>query len=84
MIDSLMEYEDFYKGRHKARKLDWFHSLGTATLAARFPKGEKELSVSLYQAIVLLLFNHDDVISYSELASHTGIGSSSYIRCSKI
>ncbi|KAL1719508.1 Cullin [Schizophyllum commune] len=56
MQDALSEFTKYYKGKHQGRVLDWDHALGTATLTARFDPGEKELSVSLYQAVVLLMF----------------------------
>ncbi len=37
--------------------LIWQPSLAHCLLKAKFPSGKKELQVSLYQAIVLLLFN---------------------------
>ncbi|KAI0665335.1 hypothetical protein C8Q78DRAFT_1065044 [Trametes maxima] len=52
--------------------LDWDHALGTATLKARFKGGEKELSVSLYQAVILLLFNEDETIAYADIKAQTG------------
>ncbi|KAG6330007.1 hypothetical protein ID866_9082 [Astraeus odoratus] len=61
----------FYKSKHKGRKLDWDHSLGTATLKARFAAGPKELTVSLYQAVVLLLFNDTTELGYSQILEAT-------------
>lgn len=37
--------------------------------AARFPKGNKELSVSLFQTAVLMLFNDADAVSF-EVGGH--------------
>ncbi|KAF8527847.1 Cullin-4B [Hysterangium stoloniferum] len=74
MLFSVERYSEFYKSKHKQRKLDWFHSLGTVTLTARFPKGEKELSVSLYQASVLLLFNNSIKLGYTEVQQQTNMG----------
>ncbi|KZT09051.1 Cullin-4B [Laetiporus sulphureus 93-53] len=67
MQDELNEYAAFYKHKHTGRKLDWDHALGTATLRAKFKNGEKELSVSLYQAIVLLLFNESAEIHFRDI-----------------
>mgnify|MGYP006301717771 CR=1 FL=1 len=39
-------------------------TLYLCTQAARFPKGNKELSVSLFQTIVRMLFNDADAISF--------------------
>ncbi len=74
MTDELTRYTAFYKSKHAAHKLDWDHSLGTATLRAKFSKGEKELSVSLYQAIVLLLFNEEASLAFSDIQERTRMG----------
>ena len=42
-------FKDFYLAKHSGRKLVWHNSLGTCVLRARFSKGVKELSVSLFQ-----------------------------------
>ncbi|CAG8498901.1 7066_t:CDS:10 [Dentiscutata heterogama] len=50
-------FRDFYLSKHNGRNLKWQNSLGHCMLAAEFPKGNKELVVSLSQGVVLLLFN---------------------------
>ncbi|KAI6018868.1 hypothetical protein EDC04DRAFT_2541183, partial [Pisolithus marmoratus] len=55
----------FYQSKQQGHKLDWDHCIGTATLKAGFSSATKELThlslafpmVSLYQTVVLLLFN---------------------------
>ncbi len=74
MQDDLSAYTAFYKKHHQGRKLDWDHALGTATLRARFKAGEKELSVSLYQGAVLLLFNDEATYAYADIKAQTGLG----------
>ncbi|KAH9920321.1 Cullin-4B [Fomitopsis serialis] len=71
MQAELTKYTAFYKNKHSGRKLDWDHTLGTATLKARFNSGDKELSVSLYQGIVLLLFNESAELSFKEIKDQT-------------
>ncbi|KAI6146691.1 Cullin-4B [Pisolithus tinctorius] len=61
----------FYKSKHQGRKLDWDHSIGTATLKARFSPVTKELTVSLYQAVVLLLFNESVELGYKQILEAT-------------
>jgi len=74
MQRQIESYNSFYKRKHQSRVLDWDHALGTATLTARFKEGEKELSLSLYQAVVLLLFNDRDEIHFTEILVATGMG----------
>ncbi|KAI0327296.1 Cullin-4B [Cubamyces sp. BRFM 1775] len=71
MQEDLADYTQFYKRKHQGRKLDWDHALGTATLRARFDAGEKELSVSLYQAVILMLFNEEATMSYADIKEQT-------------
>lgn len=74
MQDEITKYTTFYKSKHSGRKLDWDHALGTATLRARFKNGEKELSVSLYQGIILLLFNESAELAFKEIKEQTSMG----------
>lgn len=74
---SLMEYQEtfkcFYLIKHNGRKLSWQHMDGACTVHARFPKGNKLLQLSLYQTIVIMLFNDADEISYNCIQEGTGI-----------
>ncbi|KAG2342628.1 Cullin-domain-containing protein [Suillus weaverae] len=71
MQTDLNNYTTFYKIKHQGHKLDWDHSLGTATVKARFAAGPKDLTVSLYQAVVLLLFNDETEIGYRQILEET-------------
>jgi len=64
---------NFYLKKYSGRRLQWYNSLSSCLLAARFPKGNKELSVSLFQTVVLMLFNDADQISFEDIKSGTGI-----------
>lgn len=74
MQAELTKYTDFYKAAHTGYVLDWDHSLGTAILKARFNEGIKELSVSMHQTIVLLLFNEADEITFPDIKEQTRMG----------
>ncbi|GJJ12245.1 hypothetical protein Clacol_006486 [Clathrus columnatus] len=74
LLSNLEQFNKFYLTKHERHKIDWHHSLGTVTLTARFPAGQKELSVSLYQAVVLLLFNEKDRLGFSEIKEQTNLG----------
>jgi hypothetical protein len=76
MKEELSKFTLYYKAKHSGRALFWDHSLGTATLKARFAPGIKELSVSLYQAAVLLLFNQSPQNSFQEIKDQTEMGKS--------
>ncbi|XP_071441003.1 cullin-4A [Hetaerina americana] len=66
-------FNKFYLGKHGGRKLQWQPTLGHCVLRAVFPMGKKELQVSLFQALVLLLFNDADELSLEEIGTATGI-----------
>ena len=51
----------------------WQNSLGHCVLKAEFPKGRKELAVSLFQTVVLMLFNDAEKLSLEDIKDSTGI-----------
>ncbi|EKF26074.1 hypothetical protein MOQ_010249 [Trypanosoma cruzi marinkellei] len=54
----LKAFTDYYIGVHPSRMLHWIHSLGTATLHAVFPKGDKEVIANNLQAHILILISN--------------------------
>lgn len=75
LSDMLSEFTVKYareSEKHKLRVLDWsnytFHQL---TIKVRFKSKPKELTLTLAQAIVLLLFEEQNVLEYQEVASKT-------------
>ena len=65
-----------YKSKHGNRKLDWKHALAKCQLRARFPNAMKEIVVSSFQALVLLLFNEvgpNDGLTYESISEMTGL-----------
>ena len=73
---AINDFELHYKSKHTGRKLDWKHALAHCQMKANFGKASKELVVSSFQAIVLLLFNglgDDEKLTYSHILSETGL-----------
>lgn len=66
-------FAKFYLAKHSGRKLHWQPTLGHCVLRAHFTQGNKELQVSLFQALVLLLFNDGDNISFEDIKTSTNI-----------
>ncbi|CAB16383.1 Cullin-4 [Schizosaccharomyces pombe] len=67
-------FEKFYLSKQVGKKISWYASLGHCIVKARFPLGNKELSISLFQACVLLQFNNclgGEGISYQDLKKST-------------
>jgi cullin-4 len=48
-------FAKFYHTKYTGRKLQWQPNLGHAVLKARFKAADKELKVSLFQALCLLV-----------------------------
>ncbi|RCI03830.1 hypothetical protein CU098_007459 [Rhizopus stolonifer] len=65
MLATQRLYEKFYGSKFKGRKLIWQNALSSCSLMAHYPKGAKELIVSLSQAVILLLFNNTHKVSLS-------------------
>ena len=73
-------FEKFYLSKHSGRQLTWQANMGTADLRAYFSemKGKKtrELNVSTYSMVILLLFNDlpvGDFLSCEEIQARTNI-----------
>ncbi|XP_019379658.1 PREDICTED: cullin-4A isoform X1 [Gavialis gangeticus] len=66
-------FKTFYLGKHSGRKLQWQTTLGQAVLKAEFKEGKKEFQVSLFQTLVLLMFNEGDEFSFEEIKMATGV-----------
>ncbi|NXJ13729.1 CUL4A protein, partial [Odontophorus gujanensis] len=73
MIKLQEVFKTFYLGKHSGRKLQWQTTLGHAVLKAEFKEGKKEFQVSLFQTLVLLMFNEGDEFSFEEIKMATGI-----------
>uniref|UniRef100_A0A6A7GFC4 Cullin-4 n=2 Tax=Hirondellea gigas TaxID=1518452 RepID=A0A6A7GFC4_9CRUS len=66
-------FKKFYLGEHSGRKLTWIGSLTHCILRAKFKQGRKELAVSAFQAVVLLLFNQKETLSYADIKQWSGL-----------
>jgi len=67
-------FKKFYLNKHNGRKLQWQPNLGHCLLKARFADDvQKELHVSLFQTLVLLLFNEKEDWALEEIKTHTNI-----------
>ncbi len=73
---AIADFELHYKSKHSGRKLDWKHALAHCQMKAMFGKGSKELVVSSFQAVVLLLFNgrsYEDKLPYKHILEESGL-----------
>ncbi|RDW63037.1 cullin family protein [Aspergillus mulundensis] len=73
---AINDFEKFYDTKYNGRKLAWKHQLAHCQIRARFPGGNKELAVSSFQAIVLLLFNElpeGGTLNYRQIQEATSL-----------
>ena len=73
MVNFQETFKKFYLGKHSGRKLQWQPSLGLCVVKAEFAQAAKELQVSLFQTLVLLLFNSADEMPFEEIKAATNI-----------
>ncbi|XP_030762316.1 cullin-4B [Sitophilus oryzae] len=66
-------FKEFYLSKHSGRKLQWQPTLGHCVLKASFRTGLKELVVSLFQTLVLLLFNDSNELTFEYIKEVTNI-----------
>lgn len=76
IVKAQYDFEKHFKDKHVGRKLTWKPSLAHCQLKARFGRGVKELVVSGFQAVVLLLFNDvadGDSLSYEQIKASVNL-----------
>ena len=74
-------FEKYYLDKHSGRVLTWQANMGTADIRAYFPKSKgsvktRELNVSTYAMVILLLFNDlpaTDSLTCAEIQARTNI-----------
>ncbi|ODN74288.1 hypothetical protein L198_08218, partial [Cryptococcus wingfieldii CBS 7118] len=77
--NDIASFETWYKDRYKNRVLAWRWGLGSVTMTARFGQGTEggekryEIGVSLYQAVVLIMFNDNDHLTVKDIRERSGI-----------
>lgn len=67
------QFKEFYDNAHSGRKLSWQTGMGTAEIRATFGRKKHEISCSTHQMVVLMLLNDSDRLTYSTIASASGI-----------
>lgn len=67
------KFTEFYKKKYSGRNLQWQPALGYTLVKGHICGAPKEFQLSLYQTIILLLFNHKDEVNYEEIAESNKI-----------
>ncbi|KAL5004108.1 hypothetical protein ScPMuIL_017564 [Solemya velum] len=73
MVDYQEIFKKFYLGKHSGRKLQWQPTLGHCVLKVEFAAMKKELHVSLFQTLCLVLFNDGHEFTFEEIKQATAI-----------
>lgn len=67
MVDGVSLFKKFYGRNIQHRKLGWIYSLGMCHIKGNFDVRPVELILSTFQAAVLMLFNEDAQMEFSEI-----------------
>jgi len=73
MQKAIQVFHNFYNGRTQHRRLQWIHSLGQATIAAKLSGRRHDLIVNSYQALILLLYVRDETHDLGFIQNATGL-----------
>mmetsp|Transcript_21428 Transcript_21428/g.37551 ORF Transcript_21428/g.37551 Transcript_21428/m.37551 type:complete len:754 (-) Transcript_21428:79-2340(-) len=73
MQKAIQTFHVFYNGRTQHRRLQWIHSLGQATIAAKLNNRRHDIIVNTYQALILLLFTKDEAHDLNFIQNATGL-----------
>jgi len=62
--EQFTEFVEYYLSKHKERRIDLRHGLGTAELTASFNGSEKILCVTTFMMIILMCFNEKTELTF--------------------
>lgn len=73
-------FDEYYLKLHNGRSLNWAFNFGTIDIRIKFDKKIHELNMSLYCGIIVLLFEENDELTFSQIEQLTKIPKSDLIR----
>ncbi|GAA5805708.1 hypothetical protein HPULCUR_011232 [Helicostylum pulchrum] len=74
MLQSQAIYTKFYTLKNNGKKLIWQNLLSSCVVTGHFLQGSKEITVSVSQAAILILFNQRQTMTLNEIAKATNLG----------
>ncbi len=81
MVAGVEQFKQFYETRSAHRKLTWMYTLGSAVVNGHFAAKPIELTVGVFQAAVLLLFNDaPGELSFSDIKAALNLPEEDVIR----
>ena len=66
-------FKEFYEKKLQHRKLTWIYGLGQVSMKGNFSSKPIELNINLFQAAILLLFNEQGSLKYTEIRDRLGL-----------
>ena len=73
-------FTGFYATKFESRRLTFVYSLGSCHVVGNFGSKSFKMVVTPYQAIVMMLFNDSDELSYSEICEESKIEDEAVLR----
>uniref|UniRef100_A0A7S0WZR9 Cullin family profile domain-containing protein n=1 Tax=Chlamydomonas leiostraca TaxID=1034604 RepID=A0A7S0WZR9_9CHLO len=73
MVEGLELFKEFYEAENKHRRLTWIYSLGHCVLKGNFDAKPITMQMSTMQAVVCLLFNDTEELSYQEVQERANL-----------
>eukprot|EP01043_Picozoa_sp_COSAG02_P049390 COSAG02_NODE_4956_length_4782_cov_4.343370_3_plen_295_part_00 len=72
-VPAIDVFQQFYAETHQSRRLSWVHSQGTCSMIVELKKKKHEMTMSTYQACILLHFNGSRTVTVKSLAEGLGL-----------
>ena len=72
-VGCITTFKEFYDKKLQHRKLTWIYGLGQVTMKGNFASKPIELNINLFQAAILLLFNEQETLKYTEIRERLGL-----------
>ncbi|CCH40763.1 hypothetical protein BN7_297 [Wickerhamomyces ciferrii] len=74
------KFNDYYLNLYNGRNLNWSFNFGSIDIRIKFDKKIHELNMSIYCGIIVLLFEENDELTFSQIETLTQIPKSDLIR----
>lgn len=83
MENNITSFEAFYGNQYSGRRLLWQWNLTRGEIRMNYLDKNYELQVSLYQMIILMLFNQGTSLTVNDIINQSGLTSNDTMRSLK-
>ncbi|CAK0760120.1 Cullin-1 [Coccomyxa viridis] len=80
MVEGVALFKEFYEATVKHRKLTWYYHAGHANIRGNFKRNPIDMVMSTTQAAVVLLFNSEDKLTFSEIRERANLPEEDLVR----